>query len=154
MLQQGQGCIINISSRAAVFPDQVPTKTCRPLRAFMYAATKAALERLSQGLAVEYQAQGISVNVLLPGRARADARNVFGMTPPGGTPEPFEEAEAMGKAAVFIASQPVAAFTGTSCSMRKWCSNTSCSLGIGKGQYRFEPRCGPAFAIGCVPVIS
>jgi hypothetical protein len=34
------------------------------------------------------------------------------MTPPGGTPEPFEEAEAMGKAAVFIASQPAAAFTG------------------------------------------
>ena len=34
------------------------------------------------------------------------------MTPPGGTPEPFEQAEAMGKAAVFIASQPPHTFTG------------------------------------------
>jgi NAD(P)-dependent dehydrogenase (short-subunit alcohol dehydrogenase family) len=78
----------------------------------MYAATKAALERLSQALAVEYQAQGISVNVLSPaGRVRTPG-NVFGMTPPGGTPEPFERAEAMGKAAVFIASQPPGVYTG------------------------------------------
>jgi hypothetical protein len=34
------------------------------------------------------------------------------MTPPGGTPEPFETAEAMGKAAVFIASQSPPSFTG------------------------------------------
>jgi hypothetical protein len=34
------------------------------------------------------------------------------MTPPGATPEPFEKAEAMGKAAVFIASQPPQSFTG------------------------------------------
>ncbi len=63
-------------------------------------------------LPVEYQAQGISVNVLSPeGRVRTPG-NVFGMTPPGGTPEPFETAEAMGKAAVFIASQPPQSFTG------------------------------------------
>jgi len=78
----------------------------------MYAATKAALERLTQGLAVEYQDQGISANVLSPiGRVRTPG-NVFGMTAPGGTPEPFEQAEAMGKAAVFIASQPPHTFTG------------------------------------------
>ena len=78
----------------------------------MYAATKAALERLTQGLAVEYQAQGISANVLSPvGRVRTPG-NVFGMTPPAGTPEPFEKAEAMGKAAVFIANQPPQSFTG------------------------------------------
>ena len=112
MLQQGQGWIINISSNAAVFPGPGPYKDVRPVRAFMYAATKAALERLTQGLAVEYQGQGISANVLSPvGRVRTPG-NVFGMTPPGGTPEPFEKAEAMGKAAVFIASQPPHAFTG------------------------------------------
>ena len=73
---------------------------------------KAALERLTQGLAVEYQAQGISANVLSPvGRVRTPG-NVFGMTPPGGTPEPFEKAEAMGKAAVFIVTQPPQSFTG------------------------------------------
>ena len=112
MLQQRQGWIINISSRAAVFPGPGPYQDVQPTRAFMYAATKAALERLSQGLAVEYQGQGISVNVLSPvGRVRTPG-NVFGMTPPGGTPEPFEQAEAMGKAAVYIASQPASVFTG------------------------------------------
>jgi len=112
MLKQGQGWIINISSNAAIFPGPGPYQAVRPTRAFMYAATKAALERLTQGLAVEYQAQGISANVLSPiGRVRTPG-NVFGMTPPGGTPEPFEQAEAMGKAAVFIASQSPHMFTG------------------------------------------
>ena len=85
MLQQGQGWIINISSNAAIFPGHGPYTDVRPVRAFMYAVTKAALERLTQGLAVEYQAQGISANVLSPvGRVRTPG-NVFGMTPPGGT---------------------------------------------------------------------
>ena len=112
MLQQEQGWIINISSVAAKFPGPGPYTDVQPVRAVMYAATKAALERLTQALAVEYQAQGISVNVLSPvGRVRTPG-NVFGMTPPGGTPEAFEKAEAMGKAAVFIASQPAGAYTG------------------------------------------
>lgn len=113
MLQQAQGWIINISSIAAVFPGPGPyAADARPTRAFMYATTKAALERLTQGLAMEYQAQGISANVLSPvGRVRTPG-NVFGMTPPGATPEPFEKAEAMGKAAVYIASQLPQAFTG------------------------------------------
>lgn len=112
MLKQQQGWIINISSVAAKFPGPGPYGGVPPTRAFMYAATKAALERLTQGLAVEYQAQGISANVLSPeGRVRTPG-NVFGMTPPGGTPEPFERAEAMGKAAVFIATQPPGAYTG------------------------------------------
>jgi citronellol/citronellal dehydrogenase len=112
MLQQHQGWIINISSVAAQFPGPGPYSAARPTRAVMYAATKAALERLSQALAMEYQTQGISVNVLSPvGRVRTPG-NVFGMTPPGGTPEPFEKAKAMGKAAVFIANQPPHTFTG------------------------------------------
>ena len=112
MQKQGQGWLINISSNAAIFPGSGPYQDVRSTRAFMYAATKAALERLTQGLAVEYQAQGISANVLSPiGRVRTPG-NVFGMTPPGATPEPFEQAEAMGKAAVFIATQPPHTFTG------------------------------------------
>src|SRR4029434_59664 len=53
MLQQQQGWVINVSSRAAVFPGPGPYKDVAPTRAFMYAATKAALERLTQGLAME-----------------------------------------------------------------------------------------------------
>jgi NAD(P)-dependent dehydrogenase (short-subunit alcohol dehydrogenase family) len=78
----------------------------------MYAATKAALERLTQALAIEYQDKGISFNVLSPiGRIRTPG-NVFGMTRPGEPPEPFEEAIAMGKSAVFICAQDPHIFTG------------------------------------------
>ena len=112
MLQQQQGWVINISSRAAVFPGPGPYQQAPPTRAFMYAATKAALERLTQALAMEYQDQGISFNSLSPtGRIRTPG-NVFGMTKPGETPEPFEEAINMGKSAVFICSQDPRTFTG------------------------------------------
>src|SRR6266568_2991770 len=58
------------------------------------------------------QHQGISFNVLSPvGRIRTPG-NVFGMTKPGETPDPFEEAIAMGKSAVFICSQNPRTFTG------------------------------------------
>jgi NAD(P)-dependent dehydrogenase (short-subunit alcohol dehydrogenase family) len=113
MIEQKQGWIINVSSRAAVFPGPGPYgPDAAPGRAFMYAATKAAVERLTQGLAMEYQEQGISFNVLSPtGRIRTPG-NVFGMTKPGETPEPFETVDAMGKAAVFICSQEPGTFTG------------------------------------------
>lgn len=112
MIEQQQGWVINISSRAAVFPGPGPYENVEPTRAFMYAATKAALERLTQHWAVEFQAQGISFNALSPmGRIRTPG-NVFGMTKPGETPEPFEVAEAMGKAAVYICEQSPATFTG------------------------------------------
>jgi NAD(P)-dependent dehydrogenase (short-subunit alcohol dehydrogenase family) len=113
MLAQKQGWVITISSRAAVFPGPGPySKDVPSTRAFMYATTKAAVERLTQGLAIEYQDQGISFNVLSPmGRIRTPG-NVFGMTKPGETPEPFEIAEAMGKAAVFICSQDPHVYTG------------------------------------------
>ncbi len=56
MMEQQQGWVINISSRAGVFPGPGPYgKDVPTTRAFMYAATKAAVERLTQALAVEYQ---------------------------------------------------------------------------------------------------
>ncbi|MGK2965371.1 MAG: SDR family NAD(P)-dependent oxidoreductase [Tepidiformaceae bacterium] len=61
----GGGHIINISSRGAIFPGPGPyTKVSAGGAA--YGATKAALERFSQGLAQEVYADRISVNVLSP----------------------------------------------------------------------------------------
>ena len=113
MQKQKQGWIINISSRAGVFPGPGPyPEDAQPSRAFMYAATKAAVERLTQHWAMEFQKDGISFNCLSPtGRIRTPG-NVFGMTKPGETPEPFEVAEAMGKAAVYICEQAPGTFTG------------------------------------------
>ncbi len=113
MLEQQQGWVINVSSRAGVFPGPGPYADDVPkTRAFMYAATKAAVERLTQALAVEYQDQGISFNCLSPTGLIRTPGNVFGMTKPGETPDPFEEAVAMGKSAVFICSQDPKTFTG------------------------------------------
>jgi NAD(P)-dependent dehydrogenase (short-subunit alcohol dehydrogenase family) len=58
-IDNGQrGCIINMSSMAAV----------RPLsRVFVYSLTKAALLNLTQNLAREWAAHGIRVNTLCPG---------------------------------------------------------------------------------------
>lgn len=113
MLAQKQGWVITVSSRAGIFPGPGPyADDAVPSRAFMYAATKAAVERLTQHWAMEYHKQGISFNCLSPtGRIRTPG-NVFGMTKPGETPEPFEVAEAMGKAAVYISSQAPGTFTG------------------------------------------
>ena len=58
-IEKGQkGCIINMSSMAAV----------RPLsRVFVYSLTKAALLNLTQNLAREWAVHGIRVNALCPG---------------------------------------------------------------------------------------
>lgn len=113
MINQQQGWVITVSSRAGVFPGPGPyPDNAETSRAFMYAGTKAAVERMTQGWAIEYQKHGISFNCLSPtGRIRTPG-NVFGMTKPGETPEPFEVAEAMGKAAVYICSQEPSSFTG------------------------------------------
>lgn len=113
MQAQKQGWVINVSSVAGVFPGPGPyPKDAKPGRAFMYAATKAAVERLTQHWAMEFQNDGISFNCLSPtGRIRTPG-NVFGMTKPGDEPEPFEVAEAMGKAAVHICAQAPGSFTG------------------------------------------
>lgn len=58
LINAGGGSIVNISSTAGVrfVPDLVP-----------YAATKAAVIRMSQNAAVEYADKGIRVNVVMPG---------------------------------------------------------------------------------------
>ena len=59
MLKQGSGAIINISSLAA---EQILTY---PYMA--YNASKAAVNQFTRALAVEYAAQGIRVNAIMPG---------------------------------------------------------------------------------------
>jgi NAD(P)-dependent dehydrogenase (short-subunit alcohol dehydrogenase family) len=106
----GGGHIINVSSRAGVFPGPGPYAETRRGGAF-YGMIKAGLERLSQGLAMELQEDKISVNVLSPqGRIRTPG-NVFAENDPQNPHLGFEPADAMGKGAVWICSQP-ASYTG------------------------------------------
>ena len=59
MLRQGKGAIVNISSLAAI------RYTGYPYQA--YYAAKAAVNQLTVGLALQYAAQGIRANAVMPG---------------------------------------------------------------------------------------
>lgn len=107
----GGGHIINISSVAAVFPGPGPYSSPRGGGQF-YGMVKAGLERYSQGLAMEVQADNISVNVLSPqGRIRTPGNLWAGNDPQNPSLE-FEPADKMGLAAVWICEQPAKEYTG------------------------------------------
>jgi citronellol/citronellal dehydrogenase len=67
MRERGQGWILNISSIAAVHP-AIPPGPDGGIGGTVYGMCKAALERLTTGLAAEVYADGIAVNALSPTR--------------------------------------------------------------------------------------
>jgi NAD(P)-dependent dehydrogenase (short-subunit alcohol dehydrogenase family) len=107
----GAGHIINISSRAGVFPGPGPYKETRAGGSF-YAMVKAGLERYSQSLAMELQDANISVNVLSPqGRIRTPG-NIWAQNDKDNPTLEFEPADKIAVAARWICEQPPAEFTG------------------------------------------
>ncbi len=112
----GGGHIIMISSRAGVFPGPGPYSAEQQARGkaggAFYGMTKAALERYSQALAMEVQSDNIGVNVLSPqGRIKTPG-NIYAGNSKDNPDLDFEEALAMGKAAIWILEQPPQSFTG------------------------------------------
>ncbi len=104
MRKNGEGHIINVSSRAGVFPGPGPYPEARKGGAF-YGMIKAGLERFSQGLAMELQDDKIAVNVLSPqGRIKTPG-NVFATNDPNNPDLDFEPATAMAKGARWICEQ-------------------------------------------------
>ncbi|GEP98896.1 SDR family NAD(P)-dependent oxidoreductase [Chitinophaga cymbidii] len=111
MLQQGSGCIINISSMAAQYG--IP-------KVIAYTASKAAIDGMTRAMAVELSPQGIRVNAIAPGfiysEMTAKALNddperkskVFGRTPMGTMGQPAD----IGEAACFLASDAAKFITG------------------------------------------
>ena len=69
MRKQGQGWIVNISSANAVPPRRPFTNRMRAGGSTAYASVKAALNRLTQGLAEELVEYNIAVNVVAPSTA-------------------------------------------------------------------------------------
>ena len=65
MIERRGGAIVNISSGGAIGPGRGPYPNAGPPRGgVMYGASKAALERFSQGLAEEVYQYGVSVSCL------------------------------------------------------------------------------------------
>src|SRR6185295_5181905 len=107
MLERRRGAIVNISSGSAIGPGRTPFKDARPAQGgTMYGATKAALERFTQGLAQEVAAHNIAVTALSPSQVVATPGTVYhklvaAMDDPRGEPPSY-----MARASLLLASEP------------------------------------------------
>ncbi len=100
MIPRGSGRIVNVSSGAAIGPGRGPYPEAPPfVGGTCYGAEKAALERFSQGLAMEVYQYGVSVTCLSPGTVHH--RLVRGLDDPAGEPP-----ELMAKAVLLLATEP------------------------------------------------
>jgi 7-alpha-hydroxysteroid dehydrogenase len=66
MIEAKAGSIVNISSMAAFIPGEGPYQDPNQPIAVSYGANKAALQHLTQSVALEMQVHGIGVNALIP----------------------------------------------------------------------------------------
>ncbi len=113
MIPRRTGAIVNISSGAAIGPGRGPYDDQTVRGGVMYGATKAALERFTQGLAQEMaQHQGISVTALSPSQVvptpgTIHFKLVTGIDDPKG-----EHPMLMARAALLLASEPAAQVNG------------------------------------------
>lgn len=116
MVPRKTGAIVNISSGAAIGPGRGPYKDQTVRGGVMYGATKAALERFTQGLAQELsQHGGISVSAVSPSRVvptpgTIHHKLVTGIDDPRG-----EAPSMMARAALLLASAPADKVNGRVC---------------------------------------
>jgi citronellol/citronellal dehydrogenase len=107
MIARRRGAIVNISSGAAIGPGRGPYADKTVRGGVMYGASKAALERLTQGLAQEMaQHGGIAVTAVSPSRVVPTPGTIHhqlvrGLDDPAGEPP-----ELMARAALLLASEP------------------------------------------------
>ena len=113
MIPRRSGAIVNISSGAAIGPGRGPYKDQTIRGGVLYGATKAALERFTQGLAQEVSEYGgIAVTALSPSRVvptpgTLHFKLVDGMDDPKGEPPSY-----MARAVLLLASEPAATVNG------------------------------------------
>ncbi len=113
MIARRAGAIVNISSGAAIGPGRGPYQDQTARGGVLYGATKAALERFTQGLAQEVsQYGGITIAAVSPSRVVPTPGTVFhklvtGMDDPRGEPPLL-----MARAALLLATEPAAKVNG------------------------------------------
>ena len=111
MMERNSGAIINISSGSAIGPGRGPYEVDGH-GGTMYGASKAALERMTQGLAQEVQHHNIAVTCYSPSQVVPTPGTVYhklveGMDDPKGEP-----VEIMAKTALLLASEPAEKVNG------------------------------------------
>ncbi|HTR85647.1 MAG TPA: SDR family NAD(P)-dependent oxidoreductase [Reyranella sp.] len=113
MIAARRGAIVNIGSGAAIGPGRGPYKDQTVRGGVMYGASKAALERFTQGLAQEVSHHGgIAVSCVSPSRVvptpgTVHHKLVTGLDDPRG-----EAPDMMARAALLLASEPAEKVNG------------------------------------------
>jgi citronellol/citronellal dehydrogenase len=113
MIDAGRGAIVNIGSGAAIGPGRAPYTDHTVRGGVMYGASKAALERFTQGLAQEVaQHGGIAVTCVSPSRTVPTPGTVHhklmrSLDDPRGEPP-----STMARAALLLASEPAEKVNG------------------------------------------
>ncbi|MEW6185704.1 MAG: SDR family NAD(P)-dependent oxidoreductase [Thermodesulfobacteriota bacterium] len=111
MIERGQGAIVNVSSGAAIGPGRGPYKN-PGTGGTMYGASKAALERFTQGLAQEVYPYGISVACLSPSKVVPTPGTVYHKLVTGYDDPRGEPPEIMARAILLLATEPLDKITG------------------------------------------
>ncbi len=111
MIERGSGAIVNISSGSAIGPGRGPYDSVGR-GASMYGASKAALERFTQGLAEEVEQFGIAVSAFSPSQVVPTPGTVHHGLVDGEDDPRGEPTEYMSKAALLLATEPLARVSG------------------------------------------
>jgi len=111
MIERRSGAIVNVSSGAAIGPGRGPYLSSGT-GGTMYGATKAALERFTQGLAEEVYQYGISVTAVSPSNVVATPGTVFHKLVTGWDDPRGEPPEIMARAILLLATEPFKEVTG------------------------------------------
>jgi NAD(P)-dependent dehydrogenase (short-subunit alcohol dehydrogenase family) len=113
MIEKGGGSIINISSGAALGPGRGPYPADMPVRGgTMYGASKAALERFTQGFAQEVQQYGVAVSCFSPSLVVPTPGTVYHKLVEGIDDPKGEHPSIMAKTALLLATLPLEEITG------------------------------------------
>ena len=113
MVAARRGAIVNVSSGSAIGPGRGPYADKVVRGGVMYGASKAALERFTQGLAQEVAQYGtIAVSSLSPSRVVPTPGTVYHKLVSGLDDPRGEHPDLMAKAALLLASEPAEKVNG------------------------------------------
>ncbi len=105
MIERGSGRIVNISSGAATGPGRGPYDS--PGGSSVYGTQKAALERLTQGLAAEVYQYGVGVSAFSPSQFVPTVGSMFAQGRTSVDPDTTESPETMAMAALLLSTEPL-----------------------------------------------
>lgn len=112
MIQRKQGAIVNISSGAAIGPGSGPYEDQTARGSTMYGASKAALERMTQGLAQEVAQHNIAVSALSPSQVVPTPGTIFHKLVDALDDPRGEHPEYMARATLLLASEAAERING------------------------------------------